>query len=194
MEHILISPGKLKLMLTRSDMERYELDGAAMGERDQITRGALKELFSDLRNVVGFDASRDKVFVQMYPSKDGGAEMYITRLGESEKNETESGNVHIDGAAIFDKMSDLLAACAGIALRGVPENSSAWFGDGRYYLLFTENVTYRDYLRGAVSVRIREAIGKLGHVITDRLAAYYVKEHCSCFCESNAVETLGGLA
>ena len=194
MEHILISPGKLKLTLTRSDVERYDLDAVAYGEKEQVSRGALRELFSDLKNVAGFDAESERVFVQMYPSKDGGAELYITRLGRNDCDKEGNGTVKIGGVAVFSELCELLNTCSCLLFEGEPKTSTAWHGEGRYYLVWDDEVDYRDYLRGDRKARISHIVENHGCVIRDSAASSYVKEYCRCLCSSDAVRTLGSLA
>ena len=193
MEHILISPGKLKLIMTRSDMEHYELDTAVMGAQENVCRDSLKQLFSDLHGVAGFDTMDDRLFVQLYPSKDGGAELYITKLGE--KNEKPSvSEIKLTRIAAFMRMSALLDACRRLGEFGRYENSSAWQGEGRYFLLWEEKLEYRDYLNGRANERFLHFIGEGGEQIRDSAAKFYLYEYCRCFCPWDAVQKLGAFA
>ena len=84
MEHILINSGKLKLMLTRADIVRYSLSGIIDGQSEdaedpRVKKDALRQLLDEAGRIPGFDG-RGRMFIQLYPSRDGGAEIYITRL------------------------------------------------------------------------------------------------------------------
>lgn len=203
MEHILISPGKLKLMLTKSDLDRYDLDCEAMDSEDTLTRQAFRELLADVKRVSGFDAADDKVFIQLYPSRDGGAEIYITRLTlGKEQNSRKNDTIKLTSVYRFDSMESLLEICSYINSQNVtcgkrhplPNESSAWQSDGKYYLICEESVTYREYLRSGKNDRFGEYIGSLGKRLQSSVALPYVKEHCTCFCEHDAISALAKLA
>ena len=180
MEHILISPGKLKLMLTRDDVERYDLTSAVDGECDPESRQSFKALLADAG--------------QLYPSKDGGAEIYITRLGERlpAANQREKFSVTHIGA--FDSLSDLLCCCKRLGGFDSEESESSAFSDGdgqNYYLVLSESLTCREFLENGL--RIDAIIGEYGQKIKPSGAIYYIKEHCFEICEKRAVKILGSM-
>ena len=82
MELIVISESKLKIMLTAPDMAHYELENARMDCADAHTRAAFRHIFDDARNRIGFDTQGERLFVQLYASKEGGCEIFVTKLGE----------------------------------------------------------------------------------------------------------------
>ncbi len=194
MEHILISPGKLKLMLTKSDLDRYQLDCDTIDEEGALTRQSFRELLDDVKRVSGFDAADDKVFIQFYPSRDGGAEIYITRLQQrrDRQYEGEDASIRILSVCSFESMQRLLEACAHMS-HALPHASSAWCGEGKYYLILEDQIACRDYLRGIRPLEKRRFIGDYGQIILDQTAIHYVKEHCFCFCEKNAVKILSDM-
>ena len=81
MEWIHISKNKLKVMLTAEDARRYELNCESTDYADSITRAAFRDILTDVRTASGFDATEDKVYIQMYPSKEGGCELFVTKIG-----------------------------------------------------------------------------------------------------------------
>lgn len=203
MEHILISPGKLKLMLTKSDLDRYDLDCEAMDSEDTLTRQAFRELLADVKRVSGFDAADDKVFIQLYPSRDGGAEIYITKLSpRQEEKSRKDDTIKLTGVYRFDSMEALLTVCSYINTQSImpgkhphlPSASSAWQSDGKYYLICEDSVTYREYLRFGKTDRFSEYIGGMGKRLQTSVAMPYVKEHCTCFCEHDAISALAKFA
>lgn len=179
MEHILISPGKLKLMLTKRDLDKYELDDVTLYGEDNFKRKAFRELLADVKRDVGFDAAEDKVLIQLYPSKDGGAEVYITRLGlrRFDVSEKKTNSVYA-----FLTMSELISGCAKLHGAGKTTKSSAWEGDGYYYLITEEESCGRESVGG---------LSEICHEYRSPLMAAYVREHFHCFCETSAVERIG---
>ena len=81
MEWIRISSNKLKIMLSAEDARHYALNCDSADYADSITREIFREILSDVQEQTGFDASDDKVYIQMYPSKEGGCELFITKMG-----------------------------------------------------------------------------------------------------------------
>ena len=83
MELIVISESKLKIMLSAPDMAKYELESARMDCRDIHTREAFRHIFDDARTKIGFDTEGERLFVQLYTSKEGGCEIFVTKLGNN---------------------------------------------------------------------------------------------------------------
>ena len=82
MELIVISESKLKIMLTAPDMAHYELAGGRMDCADSHTRAAFRHIFDDARAESGFDTEGERLLVQLYASREGGCEIFVTKLGE----------------------------------------------------------------------------------------------------------------
>ena len=80
MELILINTSKLKIMLTPDDMKRYSLDIDKMNYDNTETRRVFWNILDTAKHETGFDAASDRVCIQVYPSKGGGCEMYVTKL------------------------------------------------------------------------------------------------------------------
>ena len=101
MEVILIDPDKLKIMLTAPDMQRYALDTArleGMTCTDTRTREAFRHIFHDAETETGFHTEGARLLVQMYTSKCGGCEIFVTKLveepGEDTHKTTQQQQIH----------------------------------------------------------------------------------------------------
>ena len=81
MEILKISDSKLKIMLTADDMKKYRLSRDSVDYNDAKTRRSFSEILSYVKSTHGFNTERDKVLIQFYPSKDGGSELFVTKLG-----------------------------------------------------------------------------------------------------------------
>lgn len=77
----MISDSKLKIMLTKEDLKEYALDCNTLDYENTETRRAFWSILDEAKHRTGFDAASEKVFVQVYPSRAGGCEMYVTKLG-----------------------------------------------------------------------------------------------------------------
>ena len=81
MELIMINSSKLKIMLSADDMTKYSL-GSNIDYAELKTRQAFKSILSEARERTGFDAESEKIYIQLYPSKKGGCEIYITKIDD----------------------------------------------------------------------------------------------------------------
>ena len=213
MELIRIGDSKLKITMTSDDMTQYDLDCDTMDYDNSETRKAFWAILDRAKLACGFDAAGDRVFVQLYPSKKGGCEMYITKLPlqcadrrESERTrpplsrpshtsqtaavprfraEGEEERERM-GAYRFEGMSDLICVCRQLAARGYDAHSSAYCDEkGRFYLLLQERA-------GAFGTAAVEYtfITEFGIPENARTIRLYISEHGSPICEGNAVTTL----
>lgn len=80
MELIRINSTRLKVMLDPADMEKFALDSSAIDYEDATTRRAFRAIFEEVRERIGFETAGEQVLVQVFPSRDGGCEMFVTRL------------------------------------------------------------------------------------------------------------------
>ena len=201
MEWIRISSNKLKIMLTAEDAARYALCPDTADYADTVTRRAFKAILTDMRHETGFDAADDKVYIQMYPSREGGCELFVTKMGiEVIAKRSDSANTYKSQkserhprarrslAFCFAHVSDLIAVCRRLSTLHYKGESRAWLDDtGRYWLFLTEEgnpLTAReDYA----------FVMEYGEIESKENAEIMLPEHGKLLCERRAVETLGDL-
>lgn len=155
MELIKISQTKLKIMLTADDMRRFELDSSKMC--DLSGREAFRNILKEAKDRCGFDTSGDRVFVQYYPEKNGGCEMFVTKLSEALKDKLSSSGAddlpsgrvfhstlteRYDSGYIiysFAEMKYLLMTCKRLKAAEYGGESRAYriIDKRRYYLVLT---------------------------------------------------------
>lgn len=222
MEWIRISENKLKIMLTAEDAKRYALRCETLDLADSFTRQAFRDILSDIRPATGFDAAEEKVYIQMYPSKEGGCELFVTKMGllfnnseqsehakpscepkSAEPTEKEKTSVRAKKAprrrkesCSFGTLSDLLAACSRLLAANYSGESTAWRDEaGKYWLLL--NTTEPD----APSVARRDSpvfplsafLCEYGKRENAQTTPMFLSEHGTCICPVSAVEILGML-
>ena len=191
MELILISESKLKVMLTADDMRRYNLDCDTMDSDAAPSRRAFWNILDEARAQTGFDPGGEKVFVQLYPGKSGGCEMFVTKIG-GQKNEAERSlpapqksrrkktmPFSTEHAYVFTNLSHLLQACR--RLKQTYTGSSKAYVDREkreYFLILSEEATVLAEYE-AHKCKSREIP--------------YILEYCRCFC-NDAAGTLADLA
>ena len=80
MDLIRIDDNKMKIMLSERDMQCYSLDVGNMDYTRSETRRAFRHILDDVCIRTGFDAKGEQLYVQLYPSRKGGCEMFVTKL------------------------------------------------------------------------------------------------------------------
>ena len=195
MEWIRISQNKLKIMLTAEDARHYELNCENADYTDTLTRAAFREILTDVKREADFDASEDKVYIQMYPSKEGGCELFVTKIGlllndrDTKPPHSPAQGYHkprtrreSTRAFRFSDFSLLLAACR--RLRPLALHKSSVFRDGRgVWWLF---------LSGCEPQKLRFLADYARETRAD-LARHYLSEYGKIICDKNAVECLAEL-
>ncbi len=91
MELIIIDESRLKIMLTPTDMRHYDLHSERMTAATGATRRAFRHIFDDARERIGFDTTGERLFVQLYNSRGGGCEIFVTKLGAEEAADPHDG-------------------------------------------------------------------------------------------------------
>lgn len=197
MEWIRISPNKLKIMLTAEDARHYDLDCKDPHYADMITRAAFREILSDVEKETGFDASDDKTYIQMYPSKEGGCELFVTKVGlalaenkceqagrapaKKKKTERAVEDTPLEERFFrFKTLEPLLFSCR-VMLNSVKLLQSAVFCDeeGQWWLSLIPHAQ-----TGTLSLA---HIAELGQQIPSDAAKAFLHEHGKSICETDAV-------
>lgn len=195
MELILISDSKLKIMLTRDDMQQYALNCDTIDYDNTETRRAFWNILDEAKHRTGFDAAAERVFIQLYPSKEGGCEMYVTKLGFDEGRASRAllpGGAGKRGvlrsricAYRFARLDDLLTVCRRLCTLTAPPPSTVWRDDeGDWHLILDETDTPPAPLGFLCEFGETEDAGRL---------SIHIAEHGICIRQGDAAEVLGRL-
>ena len=204
MEIIMISENKLKVMLTAEDLRDFELSSDTLDYSNTETKRMFWDILDRAKHTSGFNTDGRRVLVQIYPSRCGGCEMFVTRLGflcgaarESEesadsepiisqlppKEKKREATVTVFA---FESIGSLISVCKRLSLIGYDGESEAYVGeDKRSYLFLTELDTC-PYL----PLDEYSFISEYGTHQSTELARTYVGEHARRICASDAVRTL----
>ncbi|MBR7033599.1 MAG: hypothetical protein IKI03_08230 [Clostridia bacterium] len=162
MECIRISDSKIKLVLNPTDVEKYDFEPVKSGEKRAggSFLSGFRRIMRDVRRDTGFDADGKRILVRYFYGKDGGCEMYITKLrdvscGDGVKN--LNGAYLWGGSPLFSgseqtekrvfRFSDLssLVKCCRILLQLGFSGTSEAFADRKrsvYYLALSDEHPY----------------------------------------------------
>jgi negative regulator of genetic competence, sporulation and motility len=205
MELIRISNRKLKIMLTPTDMCHFELNAETFGEDSGKMHRSFRLLLDEIRKQTDFDADDRHISVQYFPSREGGCEMFISRISSADDkpaeiiSDTTEKDLHPwskqngfqrDCAYRFEDLETLLQLCKRLHSVGYIGESSAYRDHyGVYYLFIT--------IRSSSPLSIPEEwdfITEYGTVEDPVRLKPYVIEYGTLFCNKNAVSVLSSLA
>ena len=197
MEYIQINDSKLKIICDKEDLYPYGISADALEYGDADTRKFLEDIFEHAKTALGFETKHHRILVQLYPSSDGGCEIFIHRLGalnkepdENEKTKKQSAPKKCEKIFFFNKLDSLLEVCNRLSIKDFDGKSAVYYvADKGYFLsieLFCDLDEYKIFMLDEYSF-----ILEYGEPENAALHLPYLKEHAKCLCRENAVETLG---
>lgn len=191
MDFIRISDAKIKVTLSPEDMDRYINEGEH--SRPSGSHGTLRAILREIRRETGFDATGERVLMQMFPGADGGCELFVTRLGKLPGAKTPAplpaSPLPLRSAVFaFGKLAPLLSVCRQLDHVGYPHLSAVYYGDDRVWYLVLQEQIPGDR---PSPLSFAEEFGS-----RRRAAATlsFIKEHGTCIAGSDAVAVLAPLA
>lgn len=195
MELIVIGENRLKIMLTGEDMAHYELGDPYTEEIAPHTREVLRHIFADAHAEVGFDTEGERLFVQLYASKGGGCEIFVTKLestGEARllqalRGRGEGSDMRANRVVWLRirNLEDTAALCRRLVAVGYNGESSLYIDGtdgGFWYLSLTVSVTRE----GAVPYPF---LWEYGEEVTGEVSLY-LAEYGREICGTGAVERM----
>lgn len=210
MELILISNSKLKIMLDESDMKKYHICNES-DCADGMARKAIRSLLDEAKDQIGFNTDGEEIFVQLYASKKGGCELFVTKCHPHKLEEHQPDFSHQEAEAptnlpvkrraslpavkekrgtyiaySFGELSYIIKVCKILAAKGKFPGSQAYNDrNGRFYLLL-DSVGASAYSRLDSLTFITE----YGSREREDKILPYISEHGKVICEKNAVDIL----
>ena len=193
MELLRIGDNKLKVTLSGEDMEHYRLDSESMDYDTTETRSAFWQILDEAKQKTGFDAGGGRIFVQVYSSRAGGCEMYITLVSEEGEGRGEAEAPRpSEGIYCFDTLPTLLAVCRMLDTLGYRDESTAYTADGAYYLVIRE--ARRTGVYGSRPLGEYAFLEEYGTRLSGGVRRSYLDEHGRCLCDKGAVSLFSSLA
>lgn len=205
MELLVISENKLKVILSRADMDAYSITCDSIDYDNTETRKAFWCILDEAKHKTGFDAASDRVYVQVYPSKGGGCEMYVTKMSKRTSQAHEKQGDEADrrinirkqsgyfekSLCRFENAEDMIAACRTLCEMGFEADSSLYCSEDGAYFLRTERSGAEppSLLRRGCSSDILSEFGTR----LDYAFEGWVSERCICICSKDAVKKIASL-
>lgn len=211
MEYILINESKLKVTLEGGELEERALEAKEL----DYSLPRAKQLFCDIldhaKDEFGFDTSGYRILLQLYPSNDGGCELFVTRLGklageqrpESAQEPKAAKSASADGkkpprkserAFSFERLSHLIDVCRRLSSLSLDCESSVYTdAEGKWYLLLEFADDGIAELFGVLPLSEISFISEYGYAEDLRPLSLYLGEYASEVCLRNAVQTFSGM-
>lgn len=194
MELIVISDDKLKIMLSREDMEHYHISGDELDYSKLSTRTVLKSILSDAKDISGFNTDGQPILVQLFTSAHGGCELFITK-GEQDDLQTDVPEKKMQKIKrsyrtlfSFSSFYDLISSCRRLLELGSDIDSIAYSDISGKYFLQLIHTDLSPYTRLDKFTFVLE-YGKRENC--DGFDSY-ISEYGNWMCK-NAISTLGNL-
>ncbi len=205
----MISDNKLKVMLCEEDLRQFELKADQLDYSNTDTKRMFWDVLSKAKHQTGFDTDGQRVLVQLYPSKEGGCEMFVTKIGLLSSGDTQKcSNQDKNGNRLFltnntlkktnaltfslfsfDTTEDLLNVCRRLEAIGYIGESSAYSVENGQKFLLLSDVDFEDYAPPDEFSFILE-YAKLER---KENLNYYLAEHGKAICDRDAVSILSRL-
>lgn len=193
MELKLINSNKLKVMLTGRELSDYSLSCDTIDYDNTETRRAFWSIFDEAKHKTGFDAAKEKVYIQVYPLRDGGCEIYVTKTdaifaGSDVKFDVGRDSSERMRVYCFANLDTLSSACRAVYETGFDVQNAAVFCDDYCYYLKLELKTVSGELTQC------PVLSEFGCAVECRGFDLYSKEYCKELCCENVLEYFAKLA
>ena len=176
MEVIRINRERIKIMLSPADMVEMDINCEVLDSFDKRGKEAFGKIMQEARDKCGFISCGRKILVQVFPSKDGGCEMFITKVNDGELSSRVKKQRKYYYK--FEVFQDLLGFCA--AIMNINYNCDVYKDTEKeiYYIIADEKC---------------DICGEFGGIECSEMCDAYISERCRLICE-DAENVLGKLA
>ena len=91
------------------DEDKYNKWTDMLDSIDDQGKQAFNKILDEAKLKCGFSTNGKRIFVQLFPSKDGGCEMFITRLNNEHEKRYTIGRRKKTNCYIFNEFNNLLS-------------------------------------------------------------------------------------
>ena len=196
MEYILINERKLKVTLEKEDLEEWDVSVDMLDYANPDAKQIFTDILQFAKRKFGFDTTGYKVLLQLFPSKDGGCEMFITCTSQ-EKSEDyipDAAKISVGSlrAYSFDSLEHLIKVCKRLSSMGLGEDGSVWFDDsGKWYLTFYDDAN--SCALELLPINRLSFISEYGTPESSKALSLYLDEYATLLNVSHSVKQLSNL-
>ncbi len=180
-----ISEHKLKVILTKEELLRFDLTYEDLDYQAEHTKKLLSDILLRARSLSGFDPTDAKLFIEVYPDSLGGCVFYFTALPDTPPDDLNEKVVPRPAVFFFEELDVLIEACTKLfRLYCHRIYKSSVYRMGKGYRLVVYPLDNAD----SVTVAFLQEYGRL--LGEGPLQAAYTEEHGKPIIEGNAIDTI----
>lgn len=190
MEFMKIGNNSLKITMNAKEAKGYDLIEGATLEGEEVKR-TFEKLLLRAKREIGYKYAGQKVVAEIFSSKNGGCEIFLSYAEESmykdvtPKETTKKPPKSITNIFALDCLEDLITVAFGLESANYKGKSSVYYDDVRegYYIIL-DDVSVKEEKYSFISEFAR-------YIKNSNIA--YLKEHCKCLANKNAVKLFATL-
>ena len=146
MKFLIINSNKLKIVINKEDIEKYGINFGSNEKHSDRAKKSLWRVLDAAEEECGFNASGERLLIQLYPVSDGG-EIFVTKIGKTcagvERDIALSQNVAMLSSkhiiCRFNDVGEAIKFCRGLSEEAKESASSLYYSDdGAFYLVYDE--------------------------------------------------------
>ena len=158
MEFILISDDKLKIIMSKRDLEKFDISAEELDYSNVETKRMLWDILGKAKQSIGFSCDGERVLVRLYTSRDGSCELFVSKLGSATDEEVYMSDISLGcpyetirdfgqnppkkkkSAYRFNKLEWLIEVCRRLSDMGYSGNSDVFVDTEHSYYLFFDRL------------------------------------------------------
>jgi negative regulator of genetic competence, sporulation and motility len=187
MEIMKITDTSIKISLCATEAQEYNLNEECQLDTKEVKK-SFARLLSKAKKEVGFKYAGENIVAEIFSSKDGGYEIFVSCLNLEEKMYREKANsekIQRQAQSViysFDELEDLLLVSSRLAKLELGIKSSLYLDESskKYYLIL-DGVSKKDAFLGFISEYAMPV--KSNHIT-------YIYEYTKCIVKGNAISRL----
>ena len=180
-----LSENTVKITLTSRDMSDYDIARESLLDRSAESRRSLTRFLKRFQseNSLFTGKSADRLFLEAFPSADGGCVMYVSTLGTGDLSGNDAPDTPVTLMCGPGPLADI--ARFGTAAAGISSCSSLYRVSGGWCLVVTAKPAEAD--------RLTRLAAEYGELSDDSIDIASIGEHGTLICRGNAAEALSVL-
>jgi negative regulator of genetic competence, sporulation and motility len=191
MEILKIGKQAVKVSLNEAEANRYNiLNNEALNEEE--IREGFSLLLKEIKSKTDFSYNNKKLFTEIFPSKNGGCEIYIScviaetnKTVYKDKSQEETKKKPSYAVYELDNLYNLLKVIYRLRETKYNDKSSVYYdNEGGKYLLVLENISYK-------SIKYSFILEYARYIKCNYIS--YLNEYFKCIAKNNAVKKFSPL-
>jgi hypothetical protein len=185
-----INSKSIKISLTKKELGEKRICASDMDYDDVNTRRLIHEILDIAYSESGFDVGHEGAYVRVFPSNDGGCELFISKKNDvlHKCENMENGGM----ICVLPDAENLFLLCGRLKKDGFYGHSSLYAQNDSFLLCYRYERKLPSYLscksKGCLPDKFLFAseYGDVFPATPEKLA--YLGEHCKLLCENGAID------